>query len=85
MAISATLTDARVFDVRVTEAALVVVLRDGREISAPLDWFPRLKSASEEDRQAWETSAAEHGIHWPRLDEDLSVEGLLLGHRAPSR
>jgi Protein of unknown function (DUF2442) len=79
MAISATTLDSRVADVRVTDVSLVVALRDGREIKAPLAWFPRLLSASKEDRAIWESSAAGHGIHWPRIDEDLSVEGLLRG------
>ena len=82
MGTSAILADPRVADVRVSNTALTVVLRDGREISAPLDWFPRLKSASAADRNIWELSAAGHGIHWPAIDEDLSVEGLLLGQRA---
>jgi hypothetical protein len=77
MAISAVEIDERVANVRVTADALEVVLRDGRRISAPLAWFPRLEAASVEDRAAWEPSAAGLGVHWPRLDEDLSVAGLL--------
>jgi hypothetical protein len=83
MAISETLADARVADVRVTATTLTVALRDGREISAPLDWFPKLKKASAQDRAVWEPAAAGHGIHWPRIDEDLSVEGLLRGTPVP--
>ncbi|HEV2652373.1 MAG TPA: DUF2442 domain-containing protein [Rhizomicrobium sp.] len=75
--------DLRVVDVRVSDAALTVVLRDGRQISAPLEWFPRLKAAPASDRNTWEPSAAGHGIHWPTIDEDLSVEGLLHGQPAP--
>jgi hypothetical protein len=71
--------DSRVEDVRVTDDWLEVFLKDGRKISAPLDWYPRLKSASPEDRANWEPCAAGHGIHWPSIDEDLSVEGLLRG------
>ena len=70
-------TDSRVADVSVTADRLAIVLKDGRQISAPLDWFPRLKAASAEDRALWEPCAAGHGIHWPKIDEDLSVEGLL--------
>jgi Protein of unknown function (DUF2442) len=77
MTILAATLDPRVADVRVTDAALIVALRDGREITAPLSWFPRLQSASKEDRAHWEASAAGYGIHWPDIDEDLSVEGLL--------
>jgi hypothetical protein len=74
--------DPRVADVHVSVQALTVKLRDGCEISAPLAWFPRLQSASAEDRAIWEPSAAGHGIHWPRIDKDLSVEGLLRGEPA---
>jgi len=84
MSISATIADARVKDVQVTDEALVVQLRDGRMVSAPLAWFPRLMAASAEQRKAWELSAAGHGIHWPTIDEDLSVEGLLHGWPAPA-
>jgi hypothetical protein len=79
MAISTTVADARVRDVRVSATTLTVVLRDGREISAPLDWFPKLKAAPAQDRMLWEPAAAGHGIHWPKIDEDLSVSGLLAG------
>ncbi|MBW8813676.1 MAG: DUF2442 domain-containing protein [Caulobacterales bacterium] len=69
--------DARVADVRVTDVQLEVTLRDGRTVTAPLTWFPRLAAAPAEQRRAWEPSAAGLGIHWPLIDEDLSVEGLL--------
>jgi Protein of unknown function (DUF2442) len=69
--------DSRVADVSVTADRLAVVLRDGRQITAPLEWFPRLKSASPADRAEWEPCAAGHGIHWPKIDEDLSIDGLL--------
>ncbi|MEJ0042011.1 MAG: DUF2442 domain-containing protein [Rhizomicrobium sp.] len=75
---------ARVKDVQVTDDALVVLLRDGRKVSAPLAWFPRLMTAPADQRNVWELSAAGHGIHWPAIDEDLSVEGLLQGWPAPS-
>ena len=77
MAISAIAIDPRVSDVQVSDTTLVVTLRDGRQISAPLSWFPRLLAASAEARANWELAAAGHGIHWPLLDEDLSIEGLL--------
>jgi hypothetical protein len=79
MAISATLHDPRVAMVQVTDVALIVELKDGREIKVPLAWFPRLLSANAQERALWEPSAAGHGIHWPLIDEDLSVEGLLKG------
>jgi hypothetical protein len=77
MGISATIRDPRVSGVNVTDSALIVRLRDGREIRAPLAWFPRLAAATEAQRAKWEPAAAGHGIHWPLIDEDLSVEGLL--------
>jgi len=83
MSISAVTVDPRVTNVVVTVDALIVTLRDGREISAPLMWFPRLARASAKERAAWEPAAAGYGIHWPLIDEDLSVDGLLQGTRAP--
>lgn len=77
MAISAVELDPRVADVVVTDAVLEVRLRDGRTITAPLSWFPRLAAAEPAARARWEASAAGLGIHWPLIDEDLSVEGLL--------
>ena len=69
--------DSRVADVSFTSTSLRVRLKDGREIAAPLEWFPRLKSATASDRSEWEPCDAGHGIHWPKIDEDLSVDGLL--------
>lgn len=74
---SAVEIDERFADVQVTDEALEVRLRDGRLISAPLKWFPRLAGASPKSRAIWESSAAGYGIHWPDIDEDLSVAGLL--------
>jgi uncharacterized protein DUF2442 len=79
MTISAVVTDSRVADLQVSDNSLRVTLRDGREIGVPLSWFPRLQNASAEHRGIWEPSAAGHGIHWPMIDEDISVEGLLRG------
>lgn len=70
---------ARVMHVSSTEDLLVVELEDGRTISAPLAWYPKLLHASQKDRDHWEVSGAGFGIHWPTIDEDLSVEGLLRG------
>ncbi len=77
MTISAVELDDRVADVRITDIALEVRLRDGRQISAPLSWFPRLQAATPQQRETWMPAAAGHGIHWPDIDEDLSVAGLL--------
>ena len=65
--------------ITVTEDTLVVELADGRAISVPLDWYPRLVHATPAERNRWELHADNQHIHWPDLDEDLSVEGLLAG------
>ena len=64
-------------NVSVTEATLEVELADGRKISVPIVWFPRLEAASEEERSDWQLLGNGQGIHWPQLDEDISVRGLL--------
>jgi len=61
---------------------LTVELSDGRTLSVPLDWYPRLMHGTPEERQDWELIGEGDGIHWPELDEDLSVEGLLAGRRS---
>ena len=71
-------------DVRFEGERLVVELSDGRAIAAPLAWFPRLLNASREERENWTIGGAGIGIHWPAIDEDLSVEGLLRGEKAPN-
>ncbi len=62
---------------RVTTDAVLLVLADGREISAPLAWFPRLSSATIEQRNAWRLIGNGEGVRWPSIDEDISVESLL--------
>ena len=62
-----------------TDAAIIVELLDGRTISAPLVWFPRLSRATKEQLDNWELLGDGEGIHWPDVDEDLSVAGLLAG------
>jgi hypothetical protein len=73
----------RVTNVASTDDNLIVELADGRSISVPLAWYPRLLHASQDDRDHWEVAGAGFGIHWPAIDEDLSVEGLLRGAPAP--
>ena len=85
MNISARITDERVLDVRFDAASLIVDLMDGRSISVPLAWYPRLLHATPDERSAWEKAGAGYGIHWPMIDEDLSTEGLLRGAPAASR
>ena len=69
----------RILDVQCSEDTLCVDLADGRSLSVPLAWFPKLLHATTEQRQRWELAGAGFGIHWPELDEDLSSEGLLRG------
>ena len=69
--------DERVKDLKFTEDALSVELMDGRTITVPLAWYPRLADATSEQLGHWEIIGAGYGIHWPELDEDLSTEGLL--------
>ncbi len=65
--------------VTVTEDTLGVDLSDGRSISVPLAWFPRLLHATSAERKNWRLIGKGHGIHWESIDEDISVEGLLAG------
>ena len=83
MGVLALAADERVADVDTSEDELIVRLRDGRKISVPLVWYPRLLHASEEQRGNWQIAGAGYGIHWPDIDEDLSTEGLLRGAPAP--
>lgn len=75
--------DERVADVEVTDDELSVRLMDGRTISVPLVWYPRLLNASKEQRDNWQIIGGGYGIHWEGVDEDLSTEGLLRGAPAP--
>jgi hypothetical protein len=69
----------RARDVRVTEDSLTVRLVDGRNISAPLEWYPRLHRATPEERANWRLIGDGHGIHWPDVDEDISTIMLIEG------
>ena len=66
-------------NVKVTDDTLSVNLSDGRTISVPLEWFPRLVHATVEERNNWRLIGKGHGIHWEDIDEDISVKGLLAG------
>lgn len=67
----------------VTQNELIVSLADGRKLSVPIAWYPRLANATPEQRANWELIGPGVGFHWPDVDEDLSVEGMLLGAPAP--
>lgn len=77
MSSSAFRLDPTALHVDVTDAALRVRLSDGRELSAPLEWFPRLRDATAAQRANWRLIGKGAGVHWPDLDEDVSVAGLL--------
>ncbi len=79
MGILAATADERVKDVRITADTLSVDLMDGRTISVPLAWYPKLAEGKPEQLANWEIAGAGYGIHWPDIDEDLSMEGLLRG------
>lgn len=66
-------------NVRVTDEALIVDLSDGRTVSVPLAWFPRLLHGTTEERNKWRLIGDGEGVHWPALYEDISVENLILG------
>lgn len=69
--------DPYAVDVSIDEAALHLVLADGREISAPLEWFPRLRDASVTQRHNWRLIGKGIGVHWPEIDEDIAVSTLM--------
>ena len=78
MPVSADRLSAQAVSVQFADDSIRVVLTDGREISAPLAWFPRLRDASDEQRASWRLIGHGEGVHWPDIDEDVSV-GALLG------
>lgn len=77
MPISTIKVDATAVDVMVTDERLTVILADGRELSAPLAWFQRLPEATDAQRRNWRLIGRGQGIHWPEIDEDVSVASLL--------
>ena len=79
MSTSTVPTEATANGVRVTNDALVVYLADGRTVSVPLQWYPRLAEGSPAERRRWELLGPGIGIHWPALDEDISIAGRMAG------
>lgn len=74
--------EARALSVIITDDALVIDLSDGRTISVPLAWYPRLLQGTREERNNWHVIGDGTGIHWPELDEDISIENLLIGKQS---
>lgn len=79
---STSTANVRAQHVAISNETLIVDLNDGRSISIPLAWYPRLLSASPKQRQNWRLVGENEGINWPDLDEDISVENLLMGKRS---
>ncbi len=82
VSVTLTLAPARAVNVIVTDDTLSVDLEDGRTISVPIGWYPRLAHGTPEEQANFQISGAGYGIHWPDLDEDIGVEGLLLGKKS---
>ena len=73
---------ANAVNISITDDTLTVNLDDGRTISVPLGWYPRLLHGNEQERKNWYLIGQGEGIHWPELDEDISVKGLIAGNRS---
>ncbi|MBI5054701.1 MAG: DUF2442 domain-containing protein [Chloroflexi bacterium] len=80
--LSATPTLTKIIHVAITDDTLSVDLEDGRSIDVPIGWYPRLAYGTSDERANFQISGAGYGIHWPDLDEDLGVEGILLGKKS---
>ncbi len=83
MGILAIRADERVKNVLFTEDTISVELMDGRTITVPLVWYPKLLQATPQQREQWQVCGGGYGIHWAEIDEDLSTEGMLRGAPAP--
>ncbi len=79
----ALIVEPKIVDLRITEAEITAYLMDGRTVSVPLAWSWRLSEATTAQRNNWELIGDGIGIHWPEIDEDISVEGMLYGAPAP--
>ena len=84
MGLLAVNADERVAGVAFDAERLIVDLMDGRTIAVPLAWYPRLLVATPEQRAIWKIAGGGYGIHWPLIDEDLSIDGLLGIAHTPS-
>lgn len=80
--ISAEIATLRILNISLNEDYLILELEDGRILSVPIAWYPRLVHGTESERQNFQISGAGFGIHWPELDEDIGVSGLLLGKKS---
>jgi hypothetical protein len=77
------IVEPKISDLRITDAEITAYLMDGRTVSVPLAWSWRLSEATPSQRNHWELIGDGIGIHWPDIDEDISIEGMLYGAPAP--
>ena len=82
LSVAPTLALARVVEITTTDDTLIVDLEDGRSVAVPIGWYPRLAHGTPTERANFQVSGAGYGIYWPDLDEDVGVEGLLLGKKS---
>ncbi len=80
--VTPTLTPVKIINVTISDDTLAVDLEDGRTIAVPIGWFPRLAYGTPAERANFQISGAGYGIHWPDLDEDIGIEGLILGKKS---
>ncbi len=76
------LTQVKITNVSISDDTLMMDLEDGRSVSVPIGWYPRLAYGAPAERAHFNISNAGYGVHWPDLDEDIGVEGLLLGKKS---
>ena len=82
LSVTMKMAQPKAVEVTVTDDTLLVDLEDGRTISVPIGWYPRLAHGTPDERQNYQLSGSGRGIYWPDLDEDIGVEGLLLGKQS---
>ena len=82
LSVTLTLARLKIISVAVSDDTLAVDLEDGRTVAVPIGWYPRLAYGTPAERANFQISGAGYGIHWPDLDEDIGVEGLLLGKKS---
>ncbi len=80
--VEATLTLTRITSVTITDDTISVDLEDGRTVSVPIGWYPRLAHGTSTERINFQIAGGGYGIHWPDLDEDIGIEGLLFGKKS---
>lgn len=77
------ISTAKIKRITFRKGIMTIFMPDGLKICAPIEWYPRLERATSKQRNNWQVLGRNYGIHWPELDEDLSIEGLLGGYPSP--